>query len=145
MVTGHRPSRIKGSEEKITNWLKEQLSEIENIEECISGCCRGVDRLFTDVTIKKGLPLLCAFPVRHELNKPEQEIASKANEIFFFADDFYDGVYEDRDKWMVNRADIVLAVWDGFPAGGAYETIQYAKRIGKKVLVLNIDHLPMQD
>lgn len=22
MVTGHRPSRIKGSEEKITNWFK---------------------------------------------------------------------------------------------------------------------------
>lgn len=143
MVTGHRPSRIKGSEDKITEWFKQQLSEIDNIEECISGCCRGVDRLFTDVVIEKNLPLLCAFPLKHELNKPEQEIASHAKEIFFFSNDFYEGVYEDRDKWMVDRADIVLAVWDGFPAGGAYEAIKYAESIGKKILVLEVEHLPI--
>lgn len=139
MVTGHRPSRIKGSEEKIIDWFKKQLSEINNIEECISGCCRGVDRLFADVVIEKNLPLLCAFPLKHELNRPEWEFALHAKEIFFFSDDFYEGVYEDRDKWMVDRADLVLVVWDGIPVGGAYETMKYAESVGKKTLLLKID------
>ena len=43
--------------------------------------------------------------------------------------------YLNRDKWIVDRADIVLVVWDGIPKGGTYYTMQYAKEKGKRILL----------
>ena len=34
--------------------------------------------------------------------------------------------YTTRDQWMVDNCDIVLAVWDGNPVGGTFDTIEYA-------------------
>ena len=37
---------------------------------------------------------------------------------------------------MVDRADLILAVWDGRP-GGTEETVKYAQYKGKDVTVIN--------
>ena len=42
-----------------------------------------------------------------------------------------------RNEIMVDIADAVLVVWDGVSRGSAY-TIEYAKKKGKKIKVINI-------
>lgn len=42
--------------------------------------------------------------------------------------------YYVRDKAMVDDSDVVLAVYDGIPAGGTYATIEYAKSKGKQII-----------
>ena len=42
-----------------------------------------------------------------------------------------------RNKWMVDRATNVLAIWDGKQVGGTYNAIQEAKRCGKKITIVS--------
>jgi len=41
-----------------------------------------------------------------------------------------------RNRYMVMRSDIVLAVWNG-QAGGTANTIRYAQRLDKRIYVIN--------
>lgn len=141
MVTGHRPERIAGRESDIYNWLDNKLSCISasDLEECITGCAKGVDSIFADVAMHNNFPLVCAFPYKHELSKPEQIMHDYAKEVHWQTDNWYKSCYLDRDKWMVERADLVLVVWDGKPVGGTYYTMEYAKKLKKQVEILKLE------
>jgi uncharacterized phage-like protein YoqJ len=41
--------------------------------------------------------------------------------------------YHDRNHWMVDNADRVLAYWSGKKSGGTYACVQYAEKQGKRV------------
>ena len=41
-------------------------------------------------------------------------------------------------KYMINKSDTVMAVWDGEKSGDIWEMIQYAKGLGKKVVNIAI-------
>jgi len=43
-----------------------------------------------------------------------------------------------RDKKMVDLCGTVIAVWDGRREGGTWETMQYANKKGKKILVISV-------
>lgn len=47
-------------------------------------------------------------------------------------------LYLKRDRWMVNRSDAVIAVWDERYSGGTYYTMKYAFDQGKPVYVINL-------
>lgn len=63
-VTGHRPMRIKGKEEKIKNWLEIQL---KNLKSCydkvclIDGMAQGVDQMAAFIALANGIELKCYF------------------------------------------------------------------------------------
>ena len=46
-----------------------------------------------------------------------------------------------RNRYMVDRADIVLAVYNGATSGGTYNTLRYAGNLGKPVVYLRVDGL----
>ena len=48
-----------------------------------------------------------------------------------------------RNRYMVDHADIVLAVWNGGPSGTG-QTVWYARETGKPVWILRPDTLEMQ-
>lgn len=41
--------------------------------------------------------------------------------------------YQRRNEYMVDKSDLVLAVWNGERAGGTWNTIEYAEKTGKPV------------
>ena len=41
-----------------------------------------------------------------------------------------------RNRYMVDQADFIIAVWDGRPSGTG-KTVQYAQRQGKLVTIIN--------
>jgi uncharacterized phage-like protein YoqJ len=42
-------------------------------------------------------------------------------------------VYQERNEWMVDRAHVVIAVWDGQKKGGTWNTIKYALAGHRKI------------
>jgi hypothetical protein len=42
-----------------------------------------------------------------------------------------------RNRWLVDEHDAVIAVYDGRKTGGTYATLQYARKQGKPILWLN--------
>lgn len=48
----------------------------------------------------------------------------------------YKRLFQQRNQWMVDRADAVLAVWDGSP-GGTANCVNYARKVGKPITIID--------
>lgn len=134
MITGHKTERLDGREAEIKEWILKTLKSLGDTYN-FTGMARGTDTLFAEAVKELGRPLVCAFPYRHDLCPAEQEFYDYAEQVYFQSHEKYDGVYDDRDKWMVDHSDVVLVVWDGVPKGGVYKTMQYAEDETKTVIM----------
>lgn len=71
------------------------------------------------------------------------ELLQGADEVHIVAPGPYAGwKMEARNRWMVDRARTLVAVWDGRHQGGTYNTVRYARERGVGVLQLNPVTLP---
>lgn len=65
------------------------------------------------------------------------KIIHKADDLFFVDKEGYaPWKLTNRNKWMVDRSDVVIAVWDGEKKGGTYHCVSYAEKQGKKIINL---------
>ena len=132
MITGHRPQRIKGREKEIKKWIEEQLEELQP-RQAINGMAQGVDQIFAFVAKEKGIQLVNVYPHFRANFHQDEEYLNEGALIVFYAEKYNKKNYTERDKKMVDAADICLVVWDGIPAGGTYYTMRYAEEQGKEI------------
>ena len=134
-LTGHRPTRLKGEENSIENWVSEMLMEYK-CTEAISGMAQGADQIFAQAAINLNIPLVCCYPYKRKSYHPKElYIMDKAKDVRYISDEYIgNSVYFKRDKYMVDNCDILLAVWDGEKQGGTWITIDYANKIGKPII-----------
>lgn len=112
----------------------------------ISGFAEGVDLIAANIVIKekmrnKNLSLEAAIPYGGRLqskDKDFQELLKKCNEKTVIQDEYTEDCFFKRNKYMVDKSDLLIAVWDGRKIGGTHYTIEYAKRQGKKVKIIPI-------
>lgn len=138
-VTGHRPDRL-GEPLKVQRGIHSALVEL-GVEQLIQGMADGADLLSAQVANNLGVSVIGVSPWRgHSLSVKNKMLYAE------IADNLYDHVvledsmqfpgnwaYWNRNKYMVDRADIVLAIWDGKPGGGTAGTVAYAVKTGKPV------------
>lgn len=86
------------------------------ITELISGGAKGIDSLAEQFADQNCIP--------KQILKPEYDKYGRKAPLI-------------RDRQIVDCADLVVAVWDGFSSGTWY-TINYARHIGKPVKVYQI-------
>lgn len=146
--TGHRPTKLGGYSVKAFNdliffaekWLKENKIKATGV---ISGMALGWDQALAIAAIRNGINLTCAIPFKgQELAWPSDSqklfnrILDKSQEIFYVSKGSYSpSKMQIRNKWMVDRSDLVLAMWDG-SSGGTANCIKYAE--GKNKTVINL-------
>lgn len=46
------------------------------------------------------------------------------------------GCEQRRNEYMVDKSDLVLAVWNGVRQGGTWNTIRYAQKVGKTIEII---------
>jgi len=139
-LTGHRPEKIGGYSVNpvathIYRWITVQLVSLlkeHNQIECISGMALGSDTLFASVVLmlKKKFPddirLIAALPYKdHGSNWPNKSkeihdrILKSADTIHIVCEgDHSNWKLLERDEWMVDNCDVLLAVWNGKKTGG---------------------------
>lgn len=155
--TGHRASQLPwGYNERGIRFLifKRKLrqmifSSIRNgYKHFISGMSLGVDMLAAELVIelKQNYPeiiLECALPCINQTAKWNEEsiiryqnILSLADKVTIVSDTFYfNGCMAKRNKYMIERSNRIIAVYNGKKYGGTYQTINMAK-ISKKDIVI---------
>ena len=148
--TGHRPERLEMPESKVIKWLNEQVDR-EISDGCttfISGMQRGVDIWGAEAVLKhkKDNPQIkliaaCAFKGmegRWEESWKDRykKILSEADEIHYIGDHPGRDAFFERDEWMVDHAGRLIGVFTGAP-GGTLKTINYAKKKGLKVVLID--------
>ena len=45
---------------------------------------------------------------------------------------------EARNHYMIDKYDVLIVVYDGYSKGGTYSAINYAKKLGKKIIFVSI-------
>ena len=64
------------------------------------------------------------------------DIASKCDKETLIQHHYTADCMHKRNRYMVDQADFIIAVWDGRPSGTG-KTVQYAQRQGKPVTIIN--------
>jgi len=107
----------------------------------IQGCASGVDLQAAKIAIDLRVPVISAMPwTTHKPQKADHELYSW---ILRHSEECYPVVeaetfpgnwcYHQRNQWMVDEGDEVIAWWDGREGGGTYQCLKYAKKVGKEI------------
>ena len=153
--TGHRPQNLgfeRGSAAETA--LKNRISgailrliQERGVRHFISGMALGVDtyaaqsvlelrEVFPEITLE------CAVPCRGQEKRWKKEdrdvyadILSRADKVTVLQDAYTPFCMQLRDAYMVENADLVLAVWNGSKGGTAY-TVNCARKRGRTIIIL---------
>lgn len=164
--TGHRPQslpfgfneadeRCIALKQKLRN---EIINQIENngVRHFITGMAIGVDMYAAEIVLGlkssyDGIILESAIPCETQAAKwtEEQrdryyEIAAKCDKETLIQRPYTADCMHKRNRYMVDQADHIIAVWDGRPSGTG-KTVQYAQRQGKPVTVINPKTLAVEN
>lgn len=111
----------------------------------IQGMAAGIDLWSAWVAFNNQIPYTCARPwAGHsprvaDKNDYEQAMLHASSVVAVNDSLAYPGswVYHTRNHWMVDRAEAVLAMWDGNEDGGTYACTMYALGQKKPVFRMN--------
>lgn len=139
--TGHRPGKCTRTEQEIRNELTTAINNAINagITAFISGGAKGVDTWAAEIILElrkenAQLRLILALPNEEWLHRCSQ-ICAAADMIEITGTGHHPGIYQNRNKWMVDHSARVIAVFNGQP-GGTKNTIEYAKQCGVPVFCI---------
>lgn len=151
-VTGHRdiPAEQVGH---IKKSLEQEVGRAigDGFTCFISGFADGADLLFAEIVAERivknpALKLIAAIPYQRRLDTLQKSERTKAlvdlcAEIYIAADDYRPSVYAKRNRYMVERSDRVIAVYDGREKGGTVGTIRLAHTLRKELREIAIGEL----
>lgn len=156
--TGHRPHRFPWRYDETDSrcvalkaTLAEQITVLANAG--MTGFyCGGADG--TDcwaalivLALREKNPTLqlhCILPHEGQAdkwNEAAQEryhsILKQANSVEYVSRTYYDGCMIDRNHRLVKSADLLLAVYNGARRCGTGATVNYARRMGREIIVID--------
>lgn len=132
----------------IQDWVTFQSKGFDYTD-CISGLALGADQIFAQAAINlrdSGLPIRLIgaspfpsqpsnWPIASQQNY--RRIISLCDHVIQVNPDPYAAwKMQARNKWMVDHAHLVLAIWDGTQQGGTWNCIQYALSLKNKLVIV---------
>lgn len=160
--TGHRPQSLPfnfAEDDDKYRQLKGIMREIivdlienKGVTRFISGMAVGVDMLAAEIVLEEkqgysGILLECALPcetqsIRWRVDQQERyyQILAACDKATLLQHTYTQGCMQKRNRYMVDNADYIVAVWNG-RQGGTGSTVQYALKQGKKSIIIDPNQL----
>lgn len=114
------------------------------------GAARGIDIVCGEIILAlkmtdyPDLKLVCAIPFKEQARGWSDlwklhyyDLLRGADRIVQLCDHYQPDCYHIRNRYMVDNCDALLAVYDGKGKGGTAYTVNYARKQGKEVMVIN--------
>ena len=146
-ITGHREISKENRTYVKQELHRQVVSAIEDgYTRFLCGFAQGADLMFATVVAKEqkkcpGLCLEAAIPYAGRLktwDKCFQELLLCCSEVRVGCEKYTPSCFMQRNRYMVNRSQRVIAVYDGRNYGGTFYTIRYARSLGRDIRVINI-------
>lgn len=162
-LTGHRPQKLDGYDitrsfyMNLRDYLMRGLTgelarlDLDDVLECHSGLALGADTIWSQAIL---ITKASDARVRFVAHTPTLTQASKwryadqvawqhqrdaADEEVVYATSYTRSCMQDRNIGMIARCDLLIAIWDGKQAGGTWNAVNHARRIGKALIVAHPD------
>jgi hypothetical protein len=131
----------------VRNTIRIELSKIVGVEQCLSSLAAGSDQVFAEVALDLGIPVLAVIPVqRYERYFKGDDLARyrrllhqcKVTQLNWSGDD--ERAFFEAGKNIVEKSDVMFAVWDGKPAdggGGTGDVVIFAQKNAKPIVHIN--------
>ncbi len=160
--TGHRPSKLSfGFDEehekcvKLKQVLREQIVTLiqSGVSTFLSGMDLGTDLWCSEIVLelKRHYPnirLTAVKPCENQADKWSIELRERYFNALAVCDNeilistrYTDRCMLERDHYLVDNADCLLAVYDGHRVGGKAYTVKYARAKEKPIFVIRPDTL----
>ena len=157
--TGHRPKGFPfpygADKQKHNAYLKALKDKIElavcryGITNFISGMAIGADLDFAETVLKLRniypITLECAIPCKNQTLKWSakdvlryQSILNSADEINLISERYTPECMLKRNRYMVDKSELVIAVFNGVQSGGTWYTVKYADSKNKRVELIDL-------
>ncbi len=136
---------------KLKQVLNQQISQLaENgFTDFLSGMALGSDTWAAEAVLnlrkkKPALKLHCILPCKTQAEKwpvSEQEryqkILAQADSIFFTSRTYHPNCMLERNRFMVEKARLLLAVYNGQPHSGTAAAVRHAQKLGCDIIIIN--------
>ena len=151
--TGHRPEKLYEPEGDVKAWLETQidLAIADDFVTFISGCAMGVDIWAAEIVLRKkadnpAIHLIAATPWpgfarrwNEEWKAQYDNLLRQADLVVNVCNHYHQGVFQQRNCWMVDHSSRVIAYYNRIAAGGTKNTIDYALTRGVQVMLPDSD------
>ena len=142
--TGHRPNKLGGYGAEAQNLLQQFAAEClkkHNVEHVITGMALGWDQAVALAAIDLDIPFIAAIPFEYQdqmwpptSRRIYHEILMQAHDVVVVcAGDYAAWKMQERNEWMVDYSDRLIALWDGTD-GGTANCVRYAKSVDKPII-----------
>ena len=137
--------------------LAEQIARLyrRGVTQYLTGCALGVDMWAGEAVLALAeqhpeISLRCIVPFAGQEKKwtPEQQarynaLLQRSSETVIIKDRYTDDCYFERNRYLVDNSDVLLAVYDGEAKkrSGTGYTVRYAQSAGKPILLIHPDTL----
>ena len=156
--TGHRPHKFPWKDNEadprciaLKETLAEQIATLAGagVTEYFTGGADGVDCWAAEIVLtmrekNPALKLHCLLPHKGQADRwsdSAQEryhsILERANSVDYVSRQYYDGCMIDRNHRLVESAGLLLAVFNGVRRSGTGATVNYARKMGKEIIVID--------
>lgn len=150
--TGHRPEQMIGVEESELNhhiFMEVARCIDEGFDTFYCGAARGADIMCGEcvMDMKEGglaVRLVCVIPFRDQAaswgdwwRMRYWQLCREADQNILLSEEFSKGCFHARNRYMVDHADRVIAIYNGDGRGGTAYTVEYAKRMGKEIIIID--------
>ena len=165
-ITGHRPDKLFGYDmrrpeyENMRKSFQKLILEL-HVERIVCGGALGADLLFLEAAVQLNQMLKSAMASDENLTRPvrlteiviaapfpgydsrwkkadREKLAElqKHCETIYISDFYTPYAYQKRNEYIVDRCDVLLAIWDG-SASGTKNCIDYAVKQHRPVKIVN--------
>ena len=163
--TGHRPKGLPcgyNEEHSACLMIKKQLRRLivgvmekKNVTKFISGMALGTDMWASEIVLDlkdeyPDITLEAAVPCRNQASswnvkskERYEKLLSLCDEVTVLQEKYTYDCMMKRNKYMVQKADCVIAVWNG-KTSGTGKTIRYAVDCGKPVYYVDVNDFRMK-
>ena len=156
--TGHRPHKLpwKDNEDDprciaLKEALTEQITALADagVTDFFSGMAAGTDHYCAQIVLtlrekNPALKLHCVLPHEGQADKWSdaaqeryQAILNQADSVECISRTYYDGCMIDRNHRLVDSAGLLLAVYSGTRRSGTGATVNYARKMGREIIVID--------
>jgi len=156
--TGHRPAKLPWRYDETAKEcvrLKKVLAaQIKGLAKAgttdfMSGMALGVDTFCAEIVLalrerNPDVKLHCILPCKGQEDKwtPSSQaryhaILEQADSTYCVNEKFNKNCMLERDRYMAEQASVLLAVYDGTRRSGTGATVNYARKLGREIIIID--------